>query len=397
MHTSSNGISKKILLLPTLAAPLMFLIACGNKEPVEAAAAGQRTAAPVVISTAEQRNIPAQISAIGNVEAYQTVQIRSQVNGQIENIFFKEGDDVKQGQLLFQLDKRPFRADLERALGTLQHDQAQAANSKAQSERYTALETQGVISREVAEQMRTQATADASAVAAGKAAAEAARVQLQYTDIAAPITARTGALLINMGNLVKANDTPFMVQLNQIAPIYVTYTVPESKLSEVRKFSTARRPKVLAYPKGQRVNAAEGELTFIDNGVDTQTGTVKLKATFRNQDRRLWPGEFVDVVMELSTHKNAIVVPTRAIQGGQQGDYVYVVTSDNKAESRPVQSVGTYQNLTLVSAGLKPGEHVIVDGVVRVAPNAPVLVQQTLPIDAVGATEAAAGAAGGGR
>ena len=330
MHTSSNGISKKILLLPTLAAPLMFLIACGNKEPVEAAAAGQRTAAPVVISTAEQRNIPAQISAIGNVEAYQTVQIRSQVNGQIENIFFKEGDDVKQGQLLFQLDKRPFRADLERALGTLQHDQAQAANSKAQSERYTALETQGVISREVAEQMRTQATADASAVAAGKAAAEAARVQLQYTDIAAPITARTGALLINMGNLVKANDTPFMVQLNQITPIYVTYTVPESKLSEVRKFSTARRPKVLAYPKGQRVNAAEGELTFIDNGVDTQTGTVKLKATFHNQDRRLWPGEFVDVVMELSTHKNAIVVPTKAIQGGQQGDYVYVVTSTIK-------------------------------------------------------------------
>src|SRR6185369_7150764 len=179
-------------------------------------------------------------------------------------------------------------------LGTLQHDQAQAANSRAQSERYTALETQGVISREVAEQVRTQATADASAVAADKAAVEAARVQLQYTDIAAPIDARTGALLINKGNLVKANDTPFMVQLNQITPIYVTYTIPEIKLSEVRKFSTARRLKVFAYVKGQRVNAAEGELTFIDNGVDMQTGTVKLKATFRNQNRRLWPGEFVD-------------------------------------------------------------------------------------------------------
>jgi multidrug efflux system membrane fusion protein len=382
------------LFLPGLVGALVFLTACGNKGAVEAAA-DQRPAVPVVVSTVEQRDIPVQISAIGNVEAYQTVQIRSQVNGQIENIFFKEGDDVKKGQLLFQLDKRPFQADLDRALGTLQHDQAQAANSRAQSERYTALETQGVISREVAEQVRTQATADASAVAADKAAVEAARVQLQYTDIAAPIDARTGALLINKGNLVKANDTPFMVQLNQITPIYVTYTIPEIKLSEVRKFSTARRLKVFAYIKGQRVNAAEGELTFIDNGVDMQTGTVKLKATFRNQNRRLWPGEFVDVVMELSIHKNAIVVPTKAIQSGQQGDYVYVVTSDNKAESRAVQPVGTYLNLTLVSTGLKAGEHVIVDGVVRVAPNAPVLVQQTVPIDAVGAPEAGAGAAGG--
>jgi len=391
---SSSASSRKILFLPGLVGALIFLTACGNKGAVEAAA-DQRPAVPVVVSTVEQRDIPVQISAIGNVEAYQTVQIRSQVNGQIENIFFKEGDDVKKGQLLFQLDKRPFQADLDRALGTLQHDQAQAANSRAQSERYTALETQGVISREVAEQVRTQATADASAVAADKAAVEAARVQLQYTDIAAPIDARTGALLINKGNLVKANDTPFMVQLNQITPIYVTYTIPEIKLSEVRKFSTARRLKVFAYVKGQRVNAAEGELTFIDNGVDMQTGTVKLKATFRNQNRRLWPGEFVDVVMELSIHKNAIVVPTKAIQSGQQGDYVYVVTSDNKAESRAVQPVGTYVNLTLVSTGLKAGEHVIVDGVVRVAPNAPVLVQQTVPIDAVGAPEAGAGAAGG--
>ena len=387
--------SRKTLFLPGLVGALIFLTACGNKGAVEAAA-DQRPAVPVVVSTVEQRDIPVQISAIGNVEAYQTVQIRSQVNGQIENIFFKEGDDVKEGQLLFQLDKRPFQADLDRALGTLQHDQAQAANSRAQSERYTALEAQGVISREVAEQVRTQATADASAVAADKAAVEATRVQLQYTDIAAPIDARTGALLINKGNLVKANDTPFMVQLNQITPIYVTFTIPEIKLSEVRKFSNARRLRVFAYAKGQRVNAAEGELTFIDNGVDMQTGTVKLKATFRNQNRHLWPGEFLDVVMELSIHKNAIVVPTKAIQSGQQGDYVYVVTSDNKAESRAVQPVGTYLNLTLVSTGVKAGEHVIVDGVVRVAPNAPVLVQQTVPIDAVGAPEAGAGAAGGG-
>lgn len=370
-----------LLLLSALACWITFLSGCSADNPAQANSA-QPAAAPVVVSTVEQRDIPVQISAIGNVEAYQTVQIRSQVNGQIENIFFKEGQDVQQGQRLFQLDKRPFQADLDKALGTLQQDEAQAANSKAQSERYSSLEKQGVISREVAEQMRTQATADASAVAADKAAVEAARVQLQYTEIAAPISARTGALLINKGNLVKANDTPFLVQLNQIKPIYVTYSVPEANLDEIRRFSSSKRLKVLAYPKGEKTNPAEGELTFIDNGVDMQTGTVKLKATFRNTDRRLWPGEFVDVVMNLSVHKNATVVPTKAIQSGQQGDYVYVVTADNTAESRPVQMQGTYRNLTLVSSGLKAGERVIITGQVRVAPKAKVTVQQSVPPDA---------------
>src|SRR6185369_16472985 len=247
---SSSASSRKILFLPGLVGALIFLTACGNKGAVEAAA-DQRPAVPVVVSTVEQRDIPVQISAIGNVEAYQTVQIRSQVNGQIDRIVFKEGDDVKKGQLLFQLDKRPFQADLDRALGTLQHDQAQAANSRAQSERYTALETQGVISREVAEQVRTQATADASAVEADKAAVEAARVQLQYTDIIAPINARAGNLMINLGNLVKANDTPYLVQLNQVTPIYVTFSIPEANLERVRRHFSSGRLKVLAYPKGQ--------------------------------------------------------------------------------------------------------------------------------------------------
>ena len=356
---------------------LISLPACGKKEAVQAATPGGvsgRPPAPVVVASVAQRDIPVQITAIGNVESYQTVQIRSLLNGQIEKIFFKEGQDVHKGQLLFQLDKRSFQADLEKAMGTLRHDEAQAENSRLQAERYNQLEKQGVISREQADLIRSQAKADASAVYADKAALDAARVQLQYTDITAPIDARTGAVMINLGNLVKANDTPFLVQLNQITPIYVTFSIPEDQLSEVRRYSVAQL-NVLACPKGQSSNPSEGRLTFIDNGVDTQTGTIKLKATFSNKDRRLWPGEFVDVALNLSTRKNAILVPTKAIQTGQQGEYVYVVNPQNIAESRALKTVGTYQNYTVVAEGLNAGEQVVVNGQLRVAPNAKVAVQ----------------------
>jgi multidrug efflux system membrane fusion protein len=350
---------------------LASLAGCG-KQDVKAASGPP--AAPVVVAVAQQRDVPVQLAAIGNVESFQMVQIRSQVNGQIEKVNFKEGQDVHKGQLLFSLDKRPFQADLEKALSQQHHDEAQAANSKAQAARNDALEKEGVVAPQLAEQQRAQALSDASAVDADRAAVDAARVQLQYTDIKAPIDARTGALQINLGNLIKANDTPFLVQLNQIVPIYVTFSIPESKLADVRRL-TANRLKVVAYPKGQTENPAEGFLTFIDNGVDPQTGTVKLKATFLNKDRRLWPGEFVDVVVDLSVQKNAVVVPTKAIQTGQQGEYVYVVTQQNTVESRPVSTTGAYQNLTLVSKGISPGDRVVVDGQLRLAPNVKVVVQ----------------------
>jgi multidrug efflux system membrane fusion protein len=367
---------------------LVFLVACGKKDDPQTASASARPAAPVVVAVAEQRDVPVQVTAIGNVESYQTVQIRSQVNGQIQSIFFKEGQDVHKGQLLFQLDKRPFQADLEKAIGTLQRDEAQAANSRLQAERYNTLEAQGVASKEQADQVRSQAKADASAVYADKAAVDAAKVQLQYTDITAPIDARTGALLINVGNLVKANDTPFLVQLNQVTPIYATFSIPENQLDAVRKAATGNL-KVLAFPKGQTNNPAEGKLTFIDNGVDMQTGTVKLKGTFANRDRRLWPGEYVDVVLNLSTRRNAILVPSKAIQTGQQGQYVYVVTPQSTAESRAVETAGTYQGSTVISAGVTPGEKVVVDGQLRVAPNAKVVVQSTLPTSTPSSPESA--------
>jgi multidrug efflux system membrane fusion protein len=382
-----------IFFLPLIA--VLFLAGCGEKGQVQAGGSAGRPAAPVVVASVEQRDIPVQIKAIGNVESYQTVQIRSQVNGQIQKILFKEGEDVIQGQPLFQLDKRPFQADLEKAIGQMKRDQAQAENTKIQADRYSGLEKQGIVSHEQAEQLRAQAKADASAVEADKAAADAARVQLQYTDIDAPIHARAGALMINLGNLVKANDTPYLVQLNQVTPIYVTFSVPEANLDRVRQRFSSGQLKILAYPKGQTDNPVEGRLTFIDNGVDTTTGMFKLKGTFSNRNRRLWPGEFVDVALELSTQKHALVVPTKAIQTGQQGEYVYVVRADNTAESRPVKTGGAYQNLTLISNGLKVGEQVIVNGQLRVAPNAKVVVQSTPPGTAANAA-AGSGPGGGG-
>ena len=379
------------LLLPFVA--VLLGVGCTNKAAVGGGSGG-RPPAPVVVASVEQRDIPLQIRAIGNVEAYQTVQIRSQVNGQIQKIFFREGDDVREGQLLFQLDKRPFQADLEKAVGQMKHDQAQAENSRIQEERYSSLEKQGIVSHEQAGQLSAQAKADASAVDADKAVIDAARVQLQYTDILAPINARAGTLMINLGNLVKANDTPYLVQLNQVTPIYVTFFVPESNLDRVRQHSSSGELRVLAYPKGQPDSPAEGRLTFIDNGIDTTTGMFKLKATFPNKDRRLWPGQFVDVALELSTQKSAIVVPTRAIQTGQQGEYVYVVRTDSTAEWRPVKTAGVYQDLTVISEGLNAGERVIVNGQLRVAPNAKVVVQSTVP--GAQTNSAASGRSGGG-
>ena len=353
----------------------IVIAGCGQKDTAQAAGP---PAAPVVAGKVEQRDIPVQLSAIGNVESFQTVQIRSQVNGQIVEVHFKEGQDVTKGQLLFTLDKRPFQAALDQAIGNLKRDQAQAANAEVQAKRYAELQQQGVVAREQADQVIAQAKSNASIVAADEAAVEAARVQLQYTEIRSPIDGRAGALQINLGNLVKANDTPFLVQLNQITPIYVTFTVPEASLSQVRQYISHELP-VRAFPKGQSNDAAVGQLTFIDNGVDPTTGTVKLKGTFQNRDRKLWPGEFVDVNLNLTTQKDAIIVATKAVQTGQQGEYVYVIKSDGTAEPRAVTTAGTYKDVTLIGKGLNAGETVVVEGQLKVVPNGKVAVQSTLP------------------
>ncbi len=357
-----------------------LLAGCSRRtQPNQAKAA---PAGPsVTVARAEQRPVPIEIDAIGNAEPYRTVQVKSMVDGQIAKVLFQQGEDVHAGQLLFQLDKRPFQAALDQARGKLAQDQANLQNNKLNAQRDEALLKQGIIPLQTAQTQETQVSVDAAAVQADAAAVETAKVNLGYTDIRAPINARAGAILVNLGNLVKANDTNPLVTLNQITPVYVQFNVPEADLLQVRAKGVGRL-QVKAYPPNNAA-ASAGTLTFIDNAVDPNTGTIRLMATFPNKDRRLWPGEFLNVRLTLGVDLHAVVVPANAVQESQQGKYVYVVQPDGTAVMRLVNAPRTYRQLAVIASGAKPGDEVIVAGQVRVVPNSKVNVVRTAPVEAV--------------
>lgn len=329
-------------------------------------AAAPPAAVPVSIAPVELKTVPLSVKAIGNVQAFQSVAIKSMLNAQIMEVHFKQGEDVKQGQLLYQLDPRQPEADLKRAENNLLHDEAQARNNRVQADRYAALLKDGVVAKQDYDQFLSTSQAADAGVEADRQAVEAAKVQLQYTKIYAPISGRAGDFLIDKGNVVKANDTPSLVTINQIEPIFVNFSIPEQQLADVKKFSAAGSLRVQAIISGDAAHPAEGKLTFIDNAVDETTGTIKLKGTFENKDRRLWPGQFVDVVLQLTSEPNSIVVPSQAIQTGQQGQFVFVVKPDMTADLRPVTVLRTNGNDAVIASGLRPGEQVITDGQLRV-------------------------------
>jgi len=342
-----------------------LLVGCGADARKPAAAV--RDSVPVVVATAVQKDVPVQVRAIGTVEAYSTVSVKSMVAGEITDVAFREGQDVKKGELLFIIDKRPFQAALSQIQATLAKDTAQAANATAQAERYTRLEKAGVISHEQAEIMRTSANALEEAVRADKAAVETASVNLQYCDIYSPIDGRTGNLMVHQGNVVKANDVP-LVTINQVRPIYVTFSIPEQFLAEVKKYNGLRPLKVIArLPNDPQ--PAEGALSFFDNAVDTATGTIKLKGTFANSESKLWPGQFADVSVTLTTQPKAIVVPSQAVQTGQKGQYVFVVKPDNTAEQVNVNVARTVDGQAVIASGLQAGDTVVTDGQLRLGPK----------------------------
>lgn len=325
---------------------------------------------PVVAATADRKNVPLQIRAIGNVEAYNTVTVKSQVNGEIAQVFFREGQDVQQGKMLFRIDPRPFESVLRQAESALARDRAQAKNAQAESQRYEALAAKGFVSQQEYDRARTNAAALEAVVQADEAAVENARLQLEYTVILSPIDGRTGAIAVQKGNVVKANDVP-LVTINQVSPIYVTFSVPEQDLANIKRYQASGELHVdVSLSPGAR--PLTGRLTFIDNKVNTQTGTILLKATFPNQDHALWPGQFVDVVLTLTTEKDRTVVPTPAVQTGQQGPYVFVIRDDRTAEIRPVKPVRTFEGWTVIESGVQPGELVVTDGQLRLAPGAKV-------------------------
>jgi multidrug efflux system membrane fusion protein len=345
-----------------------------GKKPETGRGSEGRAAVPVIVARVSQKNMPVQLEVVGSVEAYSTVSIRTQVTGTITQVHFKEGQDVKQGDLLFTIDTRPFEAVLKQAEANLARDAAVLANAREQTRRYSELVKKQYVSQEQYDQVKTNADALEASVDADKAAIENARVQLSYCRIFSPVTGRTGSLLVNEGNLVRTNDAAALVTINQVSPIYVTFAVPEQNLPEIRKRLSAGKLKIQALSQGED-SPEEGELSFIDNAVDRTTGTIKLKGTFGNGNRRLWPGQFVKAVLKLNDHTDAIVVPSQAVQTGQTGQHVFVLKDGSAVDIRPVVISRSLNGESVVEKGLQPGEQVVTDGQFLLGPGSKVQVK----------------------
>jgi len=345
---------------------------------VAAAAGGERRGAdagpvPVTVATAIRKAVPFEIGTFGAVEANVTVAVKPQVTGVITAVRFKEGEEVKKDALLFSIDPRPFRADLDRAEAALLRDKVQLANAEREASRQAELLKSGGVSQGVYDQARTTADALAAAARADEAAVETARLNLEYCSIRSPIDGRAGECLADAGNMVKAGDAALVV-INQVRPIQLNFTVPQQNLAELRKRTAAGTLQVRAYVPGQ-AQPETGELTFVDNAVDRTTGTIRLKATFANAAERLWPGLFVTVKLVLYVQADAVVVPSQAVQSGQQGQFVYVVKADGKVESRIVTVDRIFGGESIVSKGVEAGEQVVTDGQLRLVPDATVTIK----------------------
>jgi membrane fusion protein, multidrug efflux system len=357
---------------------------------------GDGGAAPVVTTTVGRRDVPVDIAAIGNVEAYSTISVRSQVTGLLTEVLFREGDFVKKGDHLFTIDPRAFEAQLEQAEANLKRDQALLSQAEAQlgrdaanaefsqltADRQAILNQRGIISKDQVDQTRSQADAAAATVKADRASIESARAQLvsqqaavnnakvalSYTIIRSPLDGRTGNLAVKAGNLVTANSTELM-SIAQIQPVYVTFAVPAGHLPTIKRHMTEGRLEVTASPQDAATPPASGRLTFFDNGVDPTTDTIKLKATFDNGDRALWPGQFSRVTLHLTTLSGAIVVPGQAVQTGQDGQYIFVVDKDSKVEQRPITTGQRVNEDVVIEKGLQPGETIVTEGQLRLEPG----------------------------
>ena len=367
--SSKNSVVKLVswLIFSFVFATLIY--GCSKKEkPVP-------PPVPVVVASAMEKTIPVQIDAIGNVEPYQTISVKAQITGEIKNVNFKEGQDVGKGYLLYELDCRPYVEAVKQAEANLARDEAQAKNAQLDLERYTALLEEQFVTRQQYDQVRTNAAALEATLKADKAVIENNRVQVHYCSIHSPISGRTGSLKLHQGNIVKANDVELVV-INQIQPIYVTFTINEKDLPAVKKYQAVERLKVVAFiSKDERPE--QGLLTFIDNAVNKVTGTIILKGTFANNEKRLWPGQFVTVVLTLTKEPNAILVPSQAIQTGQSGQYVYVVKPDLTADMRPVTIGTAIGGETAIVKGIQAGERVVTDGQLRLVPGAHVEIKET--------------------
>jgi multidrug efflux system membrane fusion protein len=323
---------------------------------------------PVVISKVALSTIPVELHAIGTGQASKTVAVESQVAGIVKEVHYRQGQVIHQGDLLVTLDNRPFLAALAQAEAALARDKAQAQLNHAELNRYSELDKQGVISREQYEQSLASSTASQATLQADEAAIQTAKIQLSYCSIYAPISGVAGAQLVYPGATVKANDAPVLVVINQVSPIYVDFAVPQQYLGAIKKFMARSHLAVEATPPGDSA-AERGILNFVNNTVDTSTGTIHLLASFPNADQRLWPGQFSNVLLRLNQEQNVLVIPSQAVQTGQQGDYVFVTKPDMTVDVRQVKVGQSVNHTTQVLQGLSAGETVVTDGQVRLVPG----------------------------
>ena len=359
------------LTVAGLALTLPLLAGCGAKEAPPAAP----DPVPVTVAEVVARPMPVTIEAIGTVVAPQTVEVRSRVGGELVGVHFREGDDVQQGQPLFTIDRRPLEAALAEARAQLARDRALEHKAEQDVKRYADLVAKDFVTKEQYDQAKASAESLQATVTADEAVAHDAEVQLSYTTMSAPISGRTGSVLVHRGNLVKANDQPLVV-IHQVAPIDVTFEVPQQSLNEVRRRAAGGTLDVVAVPPDAGTPPQHGRLVFIDNAVDSDTGTIQLKASFPNAVRELWPGQFVNVSLRLGTENGAIVAPSPAVQSGQEGDFVFVVKADHTVESRPVKVARTVDGEAVIAQGLAAGETVVTDGQLRLTAGMPITVKQ---------------------
>jgi len=373
LHHSSKLRAGWTLIAGLLVILSLVMSGCSNDADGKAKAQDPRKkmAMPVTIATAVQETVPVQLRAIGSVQSFAKVVVKAQVAGEITSVHFKEGQPVKKGDLLFTIDPAPFEAELKLAQANLAKDRAQLENARKQLERYTSVVKKGYVSAEEYDTVRTNEKALEATLHADEAALEKARIELEYCYIRSPIDGYTGEIKVDEGNIMKANDNdkPMLV-IRQTSPIYTIFTVPEQYLPEIKTHMSARRLQVEAAIPGQESRKFVGELTFVDNSVDTTTGTIQLKATFPNKDNALWPGQFVNVALILTEQPNAVIIPSRAVQMGQQGSYVYVVKPDQTVEFRPVILGFTVGENVVVEQGVSAADKVVTDGQLRLFPGA---------------------------
>jgi len=341
------------LLLP---GAVLIAGACSKPAPPK------RPPTPVSVTTVRRTTMPYVITSNGVVEPLQTVSVESQVSGILQRVAFSEGQDVHVGDVLFQIDSRPYVATLNQARGQLARDEAQAANARREAARYDALVQQGYVTQSQTDQARSTAASAAATVEADRATVAKAQVDVSNCTIRAPITGRTGSLLVRQGNVVKSGGDPLVV-INQIQPILVRFTVPQSQFPDIQRYSTGKKIlAVSAAPSEGSSTSYSGTLSFVDNNVDTNSGTVLLKAKFENAEGTLWPGQFVKVGLQLYVDANALTVPSAAVMTSQQGTYIFTVDEKNSAKQAPVVVARTVDSLAVIASGVTEGEKVILTG-----------------------------------